>query len=837
MGGSFSAEGASSAPQPTVYLATYSNVPVYEMTIRGIAVMRRRTDGFLNATQILKVAGIEKAKRTKILEKEILTGEHEKVQGGYGKYQGTWIPLKRAQELAGSYNVAHLLRPVLEFDPRTADQVPTAGPKKRPNPNAPANSSYFKNGPGAVKSSTPKSSGSAAPEASTLRAPTQQPRFLQLRAPPSASTSDEAASGIMAPGSASLIGALSASGGTSGTEGIPPGSTPSMRQALSNYSQFGYTPQGVPLPSSSTTAVGKRAERDADDSMESMQGREAPAKRARAGSPGGSPPSRAEVPMIALGPSPVKDLSALAGPDSSLRGASHPRPQQVALGPPDELVRRSGGTRFADRPRPVKAQDEGERRMRDRLIALFMGSEGDVTAISLGGSAPASSESGPAPCVDAVIDDHGHTALHWAAALCKLPLVSMLVARPVTERGANLHAGNYAGETALHRSVLVTNAYDSSNFPDLLEILAPSLHTRDFKNRTVLHHIALVAALKGRATPARYYLASVLEYIAKKEGGKFASLVDAQDEDGETALGIAARQGNNSMVKMLLEVGARKDLSNIFGLRPSDWGIDGGSTSGGPSDLVTSLMRPPQPPIQKSQDVLTQLRSLLDELTSTSAKELAEKQEALQVTQSHLQSATRELTSRRKGISTAMAKVAELEERKLRVGNLKRRLFRVVTHGVESGGGAPAVEGEVEEEASPALITELLRLESDFSSSSSTSPEEGLVRVRSEDLSRLSLSPSQKQIEHLLLTRFLHHHFTLSNDSLRSATEAVQVEARQKEEKCRRVVSMYSRIEETQVEEILDELVAAVESNAEVDLARVAGFLARTGGTVVGLKK
>lgn len=78
------------AAQPTVYLATYSNVPVFEITVRGIAVMRRRADGYLNATQILKVAGVEKAKRTKILEKEILTGEHEKVQGGYGKYQGTW---------------------------------------------------------------------------------------------------------------------------------------------------------------------------------------------------------------------------------------------------------------------------------------------------------------------------------------------------------------------------------------------------------------------------------------------------------------------------------------------------------------------------------------------------------------------------------------------------------------------------------------------------------------------------------------------------------------------------------------------------------------------------
>lgn len=85
-----SVAAAASGPQPTVYLATYSNVPVFEITVRGIAVMRRRIDGYLNATQILKVAGIEKAKRTKILEKEILTGEHEKVQGGYGKYQGTW---------------------------------------------------------------------------------------------------------------------------------------------------------------------------------------------------------------------------------------------------------------------------------------------------------------------------------------------------------------------------------------------------------------------------------------------------------------------------------------------------------------------------------------------------------------------------------------------------------------------------------------------------------------------------------------------------------------------------------------------------------------------------
>jgi hypothetical protein len=44
----------------------------------------------MNATQILKVAGLDKSKRTRILEREIIQGEHEKIQGGYGRYQGTW---------------------------------------------------------------------------------------------------------------------------------------------------------------------------------------------------------------------------------------------------------------------------------------------------------------------------------------------------------------------------------------------------------------------------------------------------------------------------------------------------------------------------------------------------------------------------------------------------------------------------------------------------------------------------------------------------------------------------------------------------------------------------
>lgn len=70
------------------FKATYSGVPVYECIIKGVAVMRRRSDAWMNATHILKVVGLDKPQRTRVLERDVQRGVHEKVQGGYGKYQG-----------------------------------------------------------------------------------------------------------------------------------------------------------------------------------------------------------------------------------------------------------------------------------------------------------------------------------------------------------------------------------------------------------------------------------------------------------------------------------------------------------------------------------------------------------------------------------------------------------------------------------------------------------------------------------------------------------------------------------------------------------------------------
>jgi transcription factor MBP1 len=85
------ANPAPAATGPGVYSAVYSGIPVYEFQFGAELkehVMRRRADNWINATHILKAAGFDKPARTRILERDVQKDVHEKIQGGYGKYQG-----------------------------------------------------------------------------------------------------------------------------------------------------------------------------------------------------------------------------------------------------------------------------------------------------------------------------------------------------------------------------------------------------------------------------------------------------------------------------------------------------------------------------------------------------------------------------------------------------------------------------------------------------------------------------------------------------------------------------------------------------------------------------
>ncbi|CCD22311.1 SBF complex DNA-binding subunit SWI4 NDAI_0A01530 [Naumovozyma dairenensis CBS 421] len=105
--------------RPIIEIATYADTDVYECYVKGYeakVVMRRTRDDWINITQVFKIGKFSKAQRTKVLELEANEMKHEKVQGGYGRFQGTWIPLESAMFLAKKYTITEpVVTEILNF--------------------------------------------------------------------------------------------------------------------------------------------------------------------------------------------------------------------------------------------------------------------------------------------------------------------------------------------------------------------------------------------------------------------------------------------------------------------------------------------------------------------------------------------------------------------------------------------------------------------------------------------------------------------------------------------------------------------------------------------------
>jgi regulatory protein SWI6 len=168
--------------------------------------------------------------------------------------------------------------------------------------------------------------------------------------------------------------------------------------------------------------------------------------------------------------------------------------------------------------------------------------------------------------------------------------------RLLVSKGASIFRGNAAGQTALMSAVAVNNSLDHSCFPETLEILAPLIELRDAQGRTILHHIAVTCAIKGRAASSKYYLEALLEYLVRSNIGNKESnshegnsnygkpiglmrfmqeMVNARDKAGNTALNLAARIGNRNIISQLMEVQADPTIPNHKGTRPVDFGVGG----------------------------------------------------------------------------------------------------------------------------------------------------------------------------------------------------------------------------------------------------------------------
>ena len=519
------------------------------MEVNGTAVMRRRSDSWLNATQILKVAGVDKGKRTKVLDKEITNGEYEKVQGGYGKYQGTWINYRRGVEFCRQYGVEELLRPLLEYDlsrdgttstqnrleTPTKEQAMAAQRKRLYNgmdnrpPAQASNGTYFKN-----------MSSTAANAVNAL----SKTRFES----PARGMDGRRSAGPMRP-SQQFQGSQ---------DSIPQGGSQQSMPSMGSQDSFSGNNGGSFAYSASFT-----------DFSTGIEGQEPPRKRIR--------PSPQNSFINAV--DPALDMSMMDGPATEPNESFMSQQTQTFM-PIQEGV-------FGLEPLPAP-EGPKEEQVKELLVDLFL----DASRTDFSDHPAFLTLSGQD--FEIPIDATCNTALHWAATLARVPLVKQLIAK-----GFNIFRTNSGGETALVAACQARNNLDHSTFPELLELLGPSIEVRDGRGRTLLHHIAVSSAMKGRAGVGRYYLESLLEFIVRqgsspnsqsqsfdafnydgqrKRGNiglaRFMSqIVNAQDKSGDTALNLAARTRTTSIIQQLLEVGADPHITNNGELAPADFGV------------------------------------------------------------------------------------------------------------------------------------------------------------------------------------------------------------------------------------------------------------------------
>ncbi|ORZ14022.1 hypothetical protein BCR42DRAFT_377292 [Absidia repens] len=430
------------ADQPTVFKATYSNIEVYELMAKSIAVMRRREDDYMNATQILKVADFAKAQRTRILEREVQTGVHEKIQGGYGKYQGTWIPLDRAIELARRYDVFEILSPILLFQ--------RGGASPPPAPKHSTSNTYKPKTPKVPKTAKMTKKQKLAMELEHQK----QLAAINYMVPP---LLNQGAGLVSTPGSGRSRPFV-------GYKQPPPTYYPPESSSSANHNQHYYLNGSESMTTVDEEEVMEDIDHDTYDSDE---------------------------------PYDVQLLRHFISGDN--------RVPTILLHPPSDLD------------------------------------------------------------FNIIIDDEGHTSLHWAAAMGHLKIVKLLL-----HHGADASRVNYRGQTALIRSVLFTNNFELRCFPHMLEMLRTTIFNIDKKDQTVFHHIAATAGWKGKVHASRYYMDCMMAKIRSRRED-LVQILNVQDVYGDTALTIAARIGNKKLVQLLVGAGANALLVNEEGKRPQDY--------------------------------------------------------------------------------------------------------------------------------------------------------------------------------------------------------------------------------------------------------------------------
>ena len=357
------------------------------------------------------------------------------MQGGYGKYQGTWIPLQEAKELAIKNGVYEKLRPIFEF---------VAGERSPPP---------------APKHATAASSKPRAPR------------------------------------------------------GVPAQRRPNNAAVAAAASNQLYTHHQQSLSQSQSQ---QHQDYEALDTQSQLDPQTTPSHSTTASSPRFTP--------------------------------ADPHEMQ----PPSTRKRR--------RPRddsPSTLALKSHRLWADDLLDYFMlSSELQSSPPPLPPSPP------PGTDLNRPIDERGHTALHWAAAMGSVPIV-----RDLIRRGADVDVQSSTGETPLMRSVIFTNAWDKKCMEPLAVQLVRTVTMQEWhSNSTVFHLICALTSSKKKYECARYYLDCLLNKMSEvMTSDQIERVLNETDAAGDTAITIAARNGARKCVRSLIGRNAAVDIPNAAG--------------------------------------------------------------------------------------------------------------------------------------------------------------------------------------------------------------------------------------------------------------------------------
>lgn len=531
-----------------IYSATYSNVPVFEFVTLEGPIMRRKKDSWINATHILKIAKFPKAKRTRILEKDVQTGIHEKVQGGYGKYQGTYVPLDLGAAIAKNFGVYDVLKPIFEFQYIEGQtEVPPPAPKH----NHASALNVAKRQALLLKKQKEKqvqstlsdtSFGSVSVPPSTVPKKRGRPKRATLSATPSLQHSDTT------PINKSLIDFNSNdnSAKNSFINGIP-----SLTRNDTEQDALQIMTNNMNLRQEDLASV----ETDDDEEYhngsrgDGFQNSSFTTKRRKY--PGGITNGNGLESQADLLTS--KELFGVSRTSFEKR-ANQQHNQYLPLQP------------YHQPSISLSQENQIYSDYFQSLLTYFLDDNNKIRSLI-----PDSLLSPPLPLskihINQAIDNDGNTIFHWACSMGNLNMVEFLL--KTFTHSLNPDVRNNNGETPLMFMVKFNNSFQLQNFPLILELLKESIFLVDSNNKTVLHHIVDTDSKHKREKFAQYYIESLLEKTVDEhhEQGEsnghqvedyslreelITKFINHQDSDGNTAFHIAAHNLNKKCIKVFI---------------------------------------------------------------------------------------------------------------------------------------------------------------------------------------------------------------------------------------------------------------------------------------------